>query len=103
MLTIKLKKIGKKHQPAFRAIVTEKRSKLNGKFVEDIGYWNPHSDQFSLKKERVEHWLKVGAQPTDSLHNLLVRAEIIKGPKIPVHSSSKKSAQENKAGNTTSS
>ncbi len=94
MLTIKLKKIGKKHQPTFRAIVTEKRSKLNGKFVEDIGYWNPHSDQFNLKTERIQYWLKNGAQPTPSIHNLLVKAQIIKGVKIPVHSFSKKSGEE---------
>lgn len=85
MLAIKLRRVGKKGQASFRVVVAEKRSKLQGKFVEDLGWLNPHTDSFNLKKERVEYWLKVGAQPTDSVHNLLVKAGILKGPKIPVH------------------
>jgi len=90
MLAIKLRRVGKKKQASFRVVVAEKRSKLQGKFVEDLGWFNPHTDSFSLNKERVEYWLKVGAQPTDSVHNLLVRAAILKGPKIPVHAKPKK-------------
>lgn len=86
MLTIKLKRIGKKHQPSYRVVVTEKRSKLDGKYVEDLGWLNPESKQSNLNKERVLHWMKIGAKPTDTVHNLLVRSEIISGPKIAVHS-----------------
>jgi len=85
MLAIKLRRVGKKKQASFRVVVAEKRSKLQGKFVEDLGWLNPHTDSFNLNKERVNYWLKVGAQPTDSVYNLLVRAGILKGPKIPVH------------------
>ncbi len=90
MLAIKLKPVGKKHQRSFRIIVAEKRSKLQGKFVEDLGWFNPHTDKFSLKKERVEYWLKNGAKPTDTVFNLLVTAKILSGPKIAVHKKSKK-------------
>ncbi|MCP6719702.1 MAG: 30S ribosomal protein S16 [Patescibacteria group bacterium] len=86
MLAIKFRRQGKKHQASYRVVVAEKRSKLRGRFVDDLGWFDPHSKKFDIKKEKVEHWIKVGAKPTDSVHNLLVKAEIIKAPKISVHS-----------------
>ncbi len=71
MLSIKLKMIGKKGQRSFRLIVQEARSKLRGKFIEDLGWYNPHSNQFEVKKDRVLYWLKVGAQPTETVSQLL--------------------------------
>lgn len=90
MLAIKFKRIGKKHQPSFRVVVAEKRSKLTGKFVEDLGWYNPRNKEFNLNKERAGYWLKNGAQPTDTVYNLFVRAEIISGAKKPVHKKAKK-------------
>ena len=90
MLAIKLERIGKKHQAAFRLIVDEKKHRLGGKKVEDLGWYNPRSDKFELKKERVQYWIKVGAKPTDTAHNLLIGAGIIEGKKIPVHKQPKK-------------
>lgn len=92
MLTLKLKRIGKKHQASFRLIVDEKRHKLYGKNVEDLGWYNPRADKFELKKERVEHWLKNGVQVTDTVHNLLINAGVITGKKIAVHKKPKKPA-----------
>lgn len=94
MLAIKFKRVGKKKQASFRVVIAEKRSKLTGRFVEDIGWYNPHTNEFSLKDERVKYWLGVGAQPTDSVHNLLVRAGIITEPKVAVHSTKKRKKQE---------
>jgi len=90
MLKIKLRMVGKKHQRSFRIIVQEAREKIQGKFVEDLGWWNPHFDKFEIKKDRVLYWLEKGAQPTDTCHNLLVKAGIIKGEKKPVHKVKKK-------------
>lgn len=90
MLAIKLKRVGKKHQATFRIIISEKRSKLNGRFVEDVGWVNPHSGDFDIKKDLVKKWITQGAKPTDSVHNLLVKANVIEGAKIPVHKKSKK-------------
>jgi len=95
MLTIKLKRIGKKHQASFRLVVLEKRSKLSGRYIEDLGWLNPKSDELNLKKERINYWLKVGAQPTDTVHNLLVKNGLIKGSKIAVHKKKKLSEKEN--------
>jgi small subunit ribosomal protein S16 len=90
MLAIKLRRVGKKGQVSFRVAVMEKRSKLQGKFVEDLGWWNPHFDKSEINKERASYWLKVGAQPTPTVHNLFVRKKILSGPKMPVHKKSKK-------------
>lgn len=92
MLAIKLRPVGKKKQISYRVVVMEKKSKLVGKFIEDLGWYNPHTNLFSLKNERVEHWIKSGAQPTDSIHNILVKAKLQEGPKIAKHGKSKKEA-----------
>lgn len=93
MLAIKFKRIGKKHQPSYRIVVAEKKSKLTGRFVEDLGWYNPFSKEFKVNKVRAEYRMKTGAQPTDSVYNLLVKAEVIKGPKKAVHKISKKPAE----------
>ena len=101
MLAIKLQRIGKKHQPSYRLIVQEKRGKLNGRSVEDLGWYNPLLDKYEFKRERVEHWLKIGAQPTDTVHNLLITAQIISGKKIAVHKNSKKKEEQPVEGSKT--
>ncbi len=92
MLAIKFKRVGKKHQGSFRVVVLEKRTKLNGRFLEDLGWLDPSTDKFELEKKRALHWIKMGAQPTDSIHNLFVKAGIISSKKIAVHKQSKKPA-----------
>jgi len=81
MLVLRLKPIGKKKQISFRIVVSEKCSKLNGRFVEDTGFYNPKTNKFSFKTERVKYWLNQGVQPSDTVYNLLVRAGIIESPK----------------------
>ncbi|BCX16233.1 MAG: 30S ribosomal protein S16 [Candidatus Parcubacteria bacterium] len=93
MLKIKLRPVGKKKQISFRVVVAEARSKLQGKFIDDLGWYNPHIDKFSLNQEKVKKWLSQGAQPTETVHNILVSAGIIAGPKIPLHKKSKKEVQ----------
>lgn len=84
MLAIKLKRIGRRHQPSYRIVVAEKRSKLGGEPVEDIGHYNPFSKTFAVKADRAAHWIKMGAQPTVTVHNLLVRNKIVEGGTVPV-------------------
>ena len=90
MLAIKLRPVGKKKQISYRIAVMEKRSKLKGKFVEDLGWYNPHTDTSKINKERAQHWIEQGAQPTDSVHNLLVGQKVVEGTKVAVHAKSKK-------------
>ena len=90
MLAFKLKQIGKKNQRSFRLIVQEKREKLRGLFVEDLGWYNPHTNKVKVNKERVAYWLKIGVQPTDTTWNLFIREGLIKGKKRSVHKVVKK-------------
>jgi len=90
MLVIRLFRIGKKNQPSFKIVVTDKRKPTRaGRFVEEVGFWNPLTKEKVLKKERVLYWISVGAQPSKSLHNLLVSEKIIEGKKIPRHKKKK--------------
>jgi len=84
MLAIKLQRIGKKHQPSYRFVVAEKRSKMIAPPVEDIGSYNPFTKTAIVNKERVLHWIKMGAQPTVSVHNLLVAQGVVTAPVIKV-------------------
>ncbi len=90
MLAIKLKRVGKKKQASFRIVVKERRSKMQGKSNEDLGWFNPHTNEVKIDGEAALAWMKKGAQPTDSVHNLLVRQGVIKEVKIPLHVKPKK-------------
>lgn len=93
MLTIRLTRKGKKNQPFFRVVVIDKRrSSKGGRAVEEVGYVDPLTKRKSLKKERILHWIKNGAQPSATIHNLLVAEKIIDAPKINKFKKSKKVA-----------
>ena len=96
MLAIKLKRIGKKHQPSYRIVIAEKKSKMSGRFVEDLGWYNPFSKEIKVDKERADFRLKTGAQPTNTVYNLLVKSGIINGPKKAVHKIVKKRKKVNR-------
>jgi len=82
MLAIKLQRIGKKHQPSYRVVVAERRSKMAARPIEDLGSYNPFSKAWAVKKERVDYWLKAGAQPTVTVHNLLVQNKVLNKSKV---------------------
>ncbi|RME58936.1 30S ribosomal protein S16 [Candidatus Parcubacteria bacterium] len=95
MLAIRLKRTGRRNQPSFRVVVAEKRSKATGASVEEVGHYNPVTKEFAVKEERVRYWLSQGAQPTVTVHNLLVAHHILEGKKIPVKiKARKKQSQE---------
>lgn len=96
MLAIKFSRKGKKNQPFFRIIVLEKHKDIHGDFLEDLGFYNPLTKKTFLNVKRVKHWLSCGAQPTGSVHNLLVKKGIIKAEKIKVTSMSKKKIEKKK-------
>lgn len=83
MLTIRLTRKGKKNQPFFRVVVIDsKKSSKGGRAVEDLGYKNPLTKKISINKERALYWIKTGAQPSATVHNLLVSEKIIDAQKI---------------------
>ncbi len=85
MLMIRFQRIGRTNDPAFRIVVLEKeRAAKAGNIVELLGTYNPRSKALTLNGERVKHWIAMGAQPTGSIHNLLVNKKVIEGKKINV-------------------
>lgn len=84
MLVIRLQRIGKKHQPSYRVVAAEKRSKLGGPPVEDLGFYNPFTKKAVFKNERISHWLSVGAKPTPTVHNLLVKNGVVNAQKMKI-------------------
>lgn len=85
MLTLRFQRVGKKHDTTFRVVAVDSRfSSKSGKVKEVLGWWDPRKDKFELKTERINYWLKNGAQPSDSCFNLLIKAKIIEGKKRPV-------------------
>lgn len=85
MLTIRLTRVGKKKDASFRVVVVESKRKVQaGNYLEMVGSYNPHVDQVALKADRIKHWLGMGAQTSDTVHNLLVSNKIIDAKKINV-------------------
>ncbi|MDD2697115.1 MAG: 30S ribosomal protein S16 [Candidatus Pacebacteria bacterium] len=91
MLVIRFLRTGKKNQPSFKIVVVEKtRSSTSGQFVEEVGFYNPLTKEKVLKQERIKYWLSVGAQPLETVHNMLVQEKIIEGKKIKIYRKLKK-------------
>ena len=75
MLSIRMTRVGSKKKPFFRVVLSEARSGLLGDVVENLGTYNPRSKpaEVNINKERVEHWLKNGARPSNSVRTLLAK------------------------------
>jgi small subunit ribosomal protein S16 len=75
MLAIRLRRAGSKKRPFFRVVVADSRAARDSSFVEILGHYNPRSKPavVNVNTERVEHWLKKGAQPSDSVRTLIAR------------------------------
>ena len=71
MLKIKLKLTGKIHQRSFRIVVSPDRSKSNGKFIDDLGFYTPQTKTLQIDKAKMAQWLKNGAQITLGVDKLL--------------------------------
>lgn len=94
MLVIRLARIGKKNQPAFRVVLAEKGRSAKGKFIEILGNYSPRIKAKGLKAERIKYWISKGAQPSATMHNLLVSEKIIEGPKVKAWRPKKKTQEE---------
>ena len=79
MVKIRLKRMGMKKKPFYRLVVTDSRNPRDGRFIEEIGYYNPVSEPVEMKidGERAKYWIGVGAQPTDTVRALLKKSGAI--------------------------
>ena len=84
---IRLARGGSKKRPFYRIVVADERAPRDGNFIEKIGNFNPmvpkdHKERVVISKERAEHWLKVGAQPTERIQRILSELGMMDAPKI---------------------
>ncbi len=85
MLTIRLQRVGRKKVPTFRLVLTDsKNSTKSGRFLEILGNHDFRKENTKIEADRVKHWIKMGAQLSDSAHNLLLAEKVITGKKINV-------------------
>jgi small subunit ribosomal protein S16 len=75
MVKVRLARAGAKKRPFYRVVVTDSRSPRDGRFIEQIGTYDPKQEPavFKVRQDRLEHWLKVGAQPSETLHRLILQ------------------------------
>jgi small subunit ribosomal protein S16 len=90
MLSIRLSRVGKKNKPMYRIAIMEKARDPYGRALEILGSYNPHSKELKTKTDRINHWIKNGAQMTPTVNNLLVGQGIIKGDKVKASIARKK-------------
>ena len=77
---MRLRRMGQKKAPFYRVIVADERSPRDGKFIDEIGYYNPLTNPADIKinAEKAEKWLQNGAQPTETVKSLLKKSGIVK-------------------------
>ena len=81
MVRIRLRRVGRKKAPTYRIVVADSKSPRDGKFIEIVGQYAPRSSdaqKVNVNLERVNYWLDVGAQPSDTVRSLLRRAGVLK-------------------------
>ena len=74
---MRLRRMGAKKAPTYRVIVADSRSPRDGRFIEEIGYFDPRSDELKIDAEKAQTSIKNGAQPTDTVRALLKKSNII--------------------------
>jgi len=85
MLKIRLQRVGRKHEPKFRVVLTDsKNSPKSGKYLEVLGSYDSRVDHTKeeLNADRIKYWVSKGAQLSDTMHNLLVDLKVISGKKV---------------------
>ena len=79
MVKMRLKRMGMKKEPFYRVVVTDSRNPRDGRFIEEVGYYNPVTDPAVIKfdEEKTKKWLSTGAQPTDTVRGLLKKSGLM--------------------------
>ncbi|MCA9357291.1 30S ribosomal protein S16, partial [Candidatus Kaiserbacteria bacterium] len=85
MLMMRLQRVGRKNDPSFRIVVTDKRTSVKSdRHVDRLGSYNPKSNLVQIDAEKAKEWLAKGVQPSDTVHNILINQKVITGKKINV-------------------
>ncbi|MHC4809705.1 MAG: 30S ribosomal protein S16 [Planctomycetota bacterium] len=90
MVVLRLKRLGRTHRPFYRLCAMDKRSPVDGRAIEELGWYNPVAPEgqpeVALKADRIRYWLSVGAQPSRTVRDMLRRNDIDPTPGRPVAS-----------------
>jgi len=97
MLIIRLARVGKTKHAAFRLIVSEKTRSPQSSFLELLGNYDPYTHKVNLLADRIKYWLSQGAQTSDTVHNLLVRAKVVEAKTRPQGRAKKEAVQSESA------
>jgi len=82
MLKIRLQRVGRRNHAEFRVVLTEHtRAAKSSNYILRLGSYNPHTNTVILDTEKINEWIAKGAQPSDTVHNLLVREDVLKAAK----------------------
>lgn len=92
MLMIRFQRVGRKNDPAFRIVVTERRSKPKSGELEILGSFHPKTKEVRLKGERISYWLSRGAKASPRVWNLLVSQRVVAGAKVHLAKRARRSA-----------
>lgn len=92
MLVIRMTRRGRRNDPAFRLVVCERSNPVKGKFLEELGFYNPKLKSKSFDKERILHWISKGAKCSATVNNLLISEKVIEGKKVKAWRPKKKDA-----------
>ena len=84
MLTIRMQRVGRKHEPIFRLVLTDsKNGAKSGKFLQILGNYDARrGEQATFDTDAVKHWISKGAKPSDTVFNMLVERKVVEGKKI---------------------
>ncbi len=74
---IRLKRIGAKKKPFYRVVVADSRNARDGRFIEELGYYNPITKETKIDLQKAQDWVSKGAQPTETVRSLLKKSSVI--------------------------
>ena len=77
MVKIRLRRMGAKKAPFYRIVVADSRYPRDGRFIEEIGTYNPLTNPSTVNADRAQEWIKKGAQPTDTVRGILKKAGVL--------------------------
>jgi len=77
MLKLRLKRTGRKRSPSYRLVIMENTCRRDGRPIDELGYYNPITKQYKFDTDKIRKWLNYGVKPTETVINLLKKAEIV--------------------------
>lgn len=94
MVVIRLSRVGKKKQALYRLVVADSKRPVTAKFIEILGWYNPHTKELNVKKEKIETWFSHGAKPSNSVAILLEKNKITLPKWVKIEKKTKKPKKE---------